>query len=276
MSLITATPPVGSRARSSMDRSAARRSGAPRLRVVRDEHRAAEVALLRRALRSESVYRSQLSSRSTSVYPLVSAPGRSRSQPEPARPQARTTPDRQPGARPQTERQQTERQQAARTQGARPPAVARTAAARKAAARPESARARSARVSSARAHSARPQSARVSAAGTRARRSEAAAPVRLTRRGRLVVRVGGAGLVLLALTAGVLLLDRPAQAGSTPQSVPVSYRVVLPGETLWQIAGEVAPTVDRRDTVARIAELNALSTTGVAAGQRIAVPVQTR
>jgi len=100
--------------------------------------------------------------------------------------------------------------------------------------------------------------------------------VRLTRRGRLVVRVGGAGLVLLALTAGVLLLDRPAQAGSTPQSVPVSYRVVLPGETLWQIAGEVAPTVDRRDTVARIAELNALSTAGVAAGQRIAVPVQTR
>lgn len=210
MSLITATPPVGSRVRSSMDGSAARRPGAPRLRVVRDEHRAAEVALLRRALRPESVYRSQLSSRSTSGYPLVSAVGRARPVP------ARTRPQR--------------------------PAAAR-----------------SPRATSARARSQRP-----------------AAPVRLTRRGRLVVRAGSAGLVLLALTAGVLLLDRPAQAGSTPQSVPVSYRVVLPGETLWQIAGEVAPKADRRDTVARILDLNALSTAGVAAGQRIAVPVQTR
>jgi hypothetical protein len=69
------------------------------------------------------------------------------------------------------------------------------------------------------------------------------------------------------------LINRTAEAGSTPRSVQVSYRVVLPGETLWQIAGEVAPGVDRRDTVARIIELNALSTGGVNAGQRIAVPV---
>jgi hypothetical protein len=97
--------------------------------------------------------------------------------------------------------------------------------------------------------------------------------VRLTRRGRIVVRAGSAGLILLALTAGVLLIDRTAEAGSTSRPVPVTYRVVMPGETLWQIAGEVAPGVDRRDTVARILELNALSTAGVRAGQRIAVPI---
>lgn len=109
-------------------------------------------------------------------------------------------------------------------------------------------------------------------AGTpRARSAEA--PVRLTRRGRLVVRVGSAGLVVLTLMAGVLLLDRTAEAGSTVTPVPVSYRVVLPGETLWQIAGEIAPTADRRDTVAEILELNALPTGGVDAGQRIAVPL---
>jgi hypothetical protein len=99
-------------------------------------------------------------------------------------------------------------------------------------------------------------------------------PVRLTRRGRIVVRIGSAGLVLLSLLAGVLLLNRTAEAGSTSRSMSVSYRTVLPGETLWQIAGEVAPGVDRRDTVARIVELNALSSAGVAAGQRIAVPQQ--
>jgi hypothetical protein len=101
-----------------------------------------------------------------------------------------------------------------------------------------------------------------------------APPVRLTRRGRIVVRFGAAALVLLTIVSGVLLLDRTAEAGSTSRPVPVSYRVVLPGETLWQIAGEVAPDVDRRDTVARILELNALSTAGVRAGQRIAFPVQ--
>jgi Tfp pilus assembly protein FimV len=78
---------------------------------------------------------------------------------------------------------------------------------------------------------------------------------------------------VIALVLGVLLIDRTAEAGSISRPVPVTYRVVLPGETLWQIAGEVAPGVDRRDTVARLLELNALSTAGVRAGQRIAVPV---
>jgi hypothetical protein len=97
--------------------------------------------------------------------------------------------------------------------------------------------------------------------------------LRLTRRGRIVVRVAASALALLAVLAGVLILDRPAQAGSQDHPVPVAYHVVLPGETLWQIAGEAAPKADRRDTVARILELNALSTAAVSPGQRIAVPV---
>ena len=96
--------------------------------------------------------------------------------------------------------------------------------------------------------------------------------IRLTRRGRIVVRIATAGFVVLAVVAGVLALDRTALAGSQAQLVPVAYRVVLPGETLWQIAGDVAPGVDRRDTVAQILELNALPNAAVSAGQRIAVP----
>jgi hypothetical protein len=98
------------------------------------------------------------------------------------------------------------------------------------------------------------------------------APLRLTRRGRIVVRGAVALCLLLAVIGGVLLLGRPAQAGSVSRPLPVSYRVILPGETLWQIAGEVAPNTDRRDTVAQILELNALSTAQVQVGQRIALP----
>jgi hypothetical protein len=88
-----------------------------------------------------------------------------------------------------------------------------------------------------------------------------------------VVRIGVAALVLLVVISGVLLLGRSAQAGSQSHPIRSTYRVVLPGETLWQIAGEIAPNIDRRDTVSKIIELNALPGAGVLAGQRIAVPV---
>ncbi len=83
------------------------------------------------------------------------------------------------------------------------------------------------------------------------------------------------GVVLLGLvvTAAVVLAGgRVARADRSVHAVPVEYRVVLPGESLWQIAGDVAPGADRRETVARIVELNALPSGVVAAGTRIAVP----
>jgi hypothetical protein len=106
----------------------------------------------------------------------------------------------------------------------------------------------------------------------------AVAPVvlRLTDRGRTSVRVAVALLLTLVVVAGVLMLGRQAQAGESAQSVPVTYRIVLPGETLWGIAGKVAPGADRRDTVDRIMDLNALSSASVSAGQRIAVPASTQ
>ena len=54
--------------------------------------------------------------------------------------------------------------------------------------------------------------------------------------------------------------------------MPTRYITVGPGETLWAIAGEVAPDADRRDTVQRILEINALPSANLQAGQRIAVP----
>jgi hypothetical protein len=98
-------------------------------------------------------------------------------------------------------------------------------------------------------------------------------PVQLTRRGRVV-------LLLVFVAVGVTLmmalsgLVGGAAAGTSP-SRPVTRTVVVqPGQTLWSIAGEVAPGVDRRDTIARIVELNALPSTDVSAGARIAVPTR--
>lgn len=99
------------------------------------------------------------------------------------------------------------------------------------------------------------------------------ARLRLTRRGRAVVRLAVVLLGLLVTAVVVLGSGRVARAGETATQVPVAYHVVQPGESLWQIAGRVAPGVDRRDTVARIVELNALESGSLEAGRRIAVPV---
>lgn len=104
-----------------------------------------------------------------------------------------------------------------------------------------------------------------------------AAPVRLTRRGRLVVHLGGLALLALAVvatvTAAVLLIDGTAAGAGRGQPVPVVHHVVAPGETLWQVAGRVAPQEDPRDVVLRIVTVNDLADANVAAGTRLVVPL---
>ena len=103
--------------------------------------------------------------------------------------------------------------------------------------------------------------------------ASAHAPLRLTRRGRWVVRAVLVGLFALGVTVAVLLIARPAEAGTQVRPVPVTYHMVLPGETLLEIAATVDPTSDARDVAVRIARLNALEGWGLQAGQRLALPV---
>lgn len=101
-------------------------------------------------------------------------------------------------------------------------------------------------------------------------RAAGPAPLRLTRRGRAVV----AALLLLLALAALALLRAPATASTaTPGAPPVAERVtVRPGETLWQIAARAVPGVDPRDTVARIEDMNGLSSSAVQAGRVLFVP----
>ena len=96
-----------------------------------------------------------------------------------------------------------------------------------------------------------------------------AASVRLTRRGRLVVLTA-----LLALLVGsVVLAMAPATATSERGDNVVAERVtVQPGDTLWVIAERVRPNADPRATIARIKQMNALTSGEAKAGQVLLVP----
>lgn len=101
------------------------------------------------------------------------------------------------------------------------------------------------------------------------------APLRLTRRGRFVF----IGLPLIVLAVLVLslagFLNAPAKAADSAAELSVTPAVtvtVQPGESLWAIAGAVAPERDPRDVVADIVQLNNLGAARVMPGQQLFVP----
>ena len=121
-----------------------------------------------------------------------------------------------------------------------------------------------------RAVPARTVAAAAPASADGARRSIGDAPVRLTRRGRLVLTL------LFLVTATVVLTvfgATSAATGEAGEPVPTRSVVVQPGDTLWGIAAEVAEPGQVREVVHRIQELNAMSGSGVAIGQELAVPL---
>jgi LysM repeat protein len=101
-----------------------------------------------------------------------------------------------------------------------------------------------------------------------------AARLRITRRGRAVLAVLIATpLAFGAVVAGLGQAAAADQAGPhSTTAVDYTYVTVQPGDTLWSIAGDVAPGVDRRVVVDRIVDLNQLGSGDLRAGERIAVP----
>lgn len=96
------------------------------------------------------------------------------------------------------------------------------------------------------------------------------APVRLTRRGRLVVLIGA---LLLAFAIGVFVTAAGSvatQQAGTP--APTEIVMVGTGDTLWGLAADLADDGDVRSMMKRIEQLNALDSTVLEAGQRLVVP----
>ncbi|MDQ4214128.1 LysM domain-containing protein [Microbacterium capsulatum] len=98
--------------------------------------------------------------------------------------------------------------------------------------------------------------------------------LRITARGRRVLAalvalpVAGA-IAFAAMSGGSALASGQVTTGSTFTTVTVQ-----PGDTLWSIAGEVAPQADPRDVVAEISKLNLIDGGVISVGQHLAVPAQ--
>jgi LysM repeat protein len=118
------------------------------------------------------------------------------------------------------------------------------------------------------------QAARPRPARDQATRPETAnPPLRLTRRGRVVVAVVAA-LVLAALS---LVIASAAQATNHPVSSPagqpgLAQVTVHSGQSLWSVAENADPAADTRVVIQQIIELNGLTGNVVFAGQRLWVP----
>ncbi|HEU5389213.1 MAG TPA: LysM peptidoglycan-binding domain-containing protein [Streptosporangiaceae bacterium] len=104
-------------------------------------------------------------------------------------------------------------------------------------------------------------------------RRAAPPPLRLTRRGRIVVAVTAALLVTIIslLAAGVA---QATNHGASPRAARQNLVqvVVRPGQTLWSVAESADPDQDTRVVVRQIVNLNSLSGPTVQAGQQLWVP----
>jgi hypothetical protein len=99
------------------------------------------------------------------------------------------------------------------------------------------------------------------------------ARLRITRRGRIVLTALVAAP--LALGAGLVALNGGAAVASKDASgTAFEYVTVSSGQSLWDLAEEIAPSADPRDVIASVVDLNRLPTSDVAAGQQLAVPAE--
>jgi hypothetical protein len=102
-------------------------------------------------------------------------------------------------------------------------------------------------------------------------------PVRLTRRGRIVV--GTIAVIGTAAVASLIWLAVTGQAqasGYTGPGAPVRNSmlkvVVRPGQTLWSIAVDADPASDPRAVIPQIMDINSLPGSNIMPGQVLWVP----
>jgi hypothetical protein len=97
-------------------------------------------------------------------------------------------------------------------------------------------------------------------------------PVRLTRRGRIVVICVTALVLLVGFWVGARHGARATSGDDGGPAVASESVVVGPHDTLWGIAVRARPGVDPRITVQRMIDLNALPGAVVNPGQKVYIP----
>ena len=95
--------------------------------------------------------------------------------------------------------------------------------------------------------------------------------VRLTRRGRVVVLLAS---LVLAFAVGILVAAGSVATGAAGTPEPTKVITVGSGDTLWQIAADLADDGDVRSMMTKIESLNAMDGGMLTAGQRLVVPAE--
>jgi hypothetical protein len=102
--------------------------------------------------------------------------------------------------------------------------------------------------------------------------------LRLTSRGRFVFgTLVAIPLIAIALLVGPNVIGAQAtgsQATGATAETSFEYVSIAPGQSLWQLAEQVAPQADPREVVADILTLNNLRSGDVQPGQKLAIPAQ--
>jgi LysM repeat protein len=96
-------------------------------------------------------------------------------------------------------------------------------------------------------------------------------PVRLTRRGRIVVASMSA-LVIGVLSVVLATAAQATHAGSASPGRYVAKVLVRPGQSLWSLAETYDPHADPRVISAQIQELNSMTSDQLRPGQVLWVP----
>ena len=109
--------------------------------------------------------------------------------------------------------------------------------------------------------------------GQAPRGAAAPAPLRLTRRGRIVVAAAAALLVTLLsvlVTGGAWATSHSAPSRGADRSL--TQVVVQPGQSLWSVAQTADPNADPQQVMQQIIDLNSLAGDVIQVGQRLWVP----
>jgi LysM domain len=116
---------------------------------------------------------------------------------------------------------------------------------------------------------------RAAAPGLRPTARSAPGPLRLTRRGRLVVAAFMLLIATIAITVASMTISgaQAANHGRPGAGYAGMHQVVVqPGQTLWSIAVRAEPAADPRQVVAQIMTANGMTSSAVQAGELLWVP----
>ncbi|MEW2460097.1 LysM peptidoglycan-binding domain-containing protein [Microbacterium sp. K41] len=98
--------------------------------------------------------------------------------------------------------------------------------------------------------------------------------LRLTARGRGVLLAVASVPLAVGIAFAAISGGSAIASGADKPVAAVETITVMPGDTLWSIAGSIAPEADPRDVIGDISRMNLLRGGEIQIGQELAIPAQ--